>query len=1240
MTFRIHRIGTMLRLLLSLLFIAGTAGADQVTVQLPDLDVKVLADSRGYAVFSGTNLQYLSQTGEPALPSYIVKVLLPPDADPATLQVQLSGLEFHPVPGSWEVRPTPPLATWDGLQVRVEWPEGISSPDGKNRNIYGKNERYPTRLLKTAQTGRMRRWRLIDIPVVLFQYNPVAKALYRLKSATVAVRFQRENITSTTSLPVTTIPDHIGAAKLRRSVINFDDVAPLYGALMPTSASTQAGNGYVIITTSSIESGSSQLADFVDHVESKGFDVQVITEGTWGGGTGDAAAENLRSWLQSHYLSQNIEYVLLIGNPNPSTGNVPMKMLWPRHNATTNTQYKNAPSDFYYADLTGDWDLDGDGYYGEYGDDFGTGGVDRNWDVLVGRIPNYGSMTDLDGILAKIIAYGGSPLESINWRRNVLLPMEPSDSSTPGYQLGEEIKDDIVIPKGSWGYHRVYDESYGLSPAPETVPCSKTNVTNAWNGTPFGSVFWWTHGSSTSASDVMDTTYAASLDDDYPSFTFQCSCLNAYPEVTNNLAYSLLKNGAIATVGATRVSWYYVGQQHFAGSPSNSGMTFEYADRLITGGDTCGESLYDLKQTLYPYGDSIWMNFTVFNVYGDPATAITDHSVIHTVSDPSAPSGPAEGEILVSYSFSSGNSTCSQGHDVEYRFDWGDGNLSAWMSASSASHAWNSPGTYTVRARARCASDNSIVTDWIPGTSISIAACLAPAPPDNPSPADGDTNVFLNQDLDWADSLHATSYDVCFGTASPPPFHGSTSVSQYSLPELQADTVYHWKITAQNGCGGTEGEEWHFTTGSSSGTHFFIPFGSLSKGNVNIANCSDGSASVSVKVLNHNGVLQTEKVFTIPKLGVIRTWDQIGNIYDYGKPVNLEIESDRQIVGDNIKWADPPYPVGSGFSCLPTRLMKGRLFYFPFSGFSTTNAYCDVANVSDSSASVMIEVFDSGGSLKRTESFTVGAKSVIRSWDVIGNIQDIADPALLKITSDQDIVVDAVRWENNEKGWGFAVLPVSSAQGTHFFIPFGSLSSGNINLANPNGTTATGTLRIRDQSGTVQGESSFSVPSQGVIRSWDVIGNVYDYGKPVTVEVTSSIPVIGDNIKWADPPYPVGSGFSCLPTDLMKGRLFYFPFSGFSSTNAYCDIANTTDSTASVTIEVYDAGGLLKHTKSFSVGAKSVIRSWDQIGNIQNIADPALLRITSDQDIVVDAVRWENNEKGWGFAVLPASLLF
>jgi uncharacterized protein (TIGR02145 family) len=56
----------------------------------------------------------------------------------------------------------------------------------------------------------------------------------------------------------------------------------------------------------------------------------------------------------------------------------------------------------------------------------------------------------------------------------------------------------------------------------------------------------------------------------------------------------------------------------------------------------------------------------------------------HTVSTPAAPSGPSSGQTGESLSYSTGGSACSQGHDVQYRFDWGDGTASSWGSSSQS----------------------------------------------------------------------------------------------------------------------------------------------------------------------------------------------------------------------------------------------------------------------------------------------------------------------------------------------------------------------------------------------------------------------------------------------------------------------------------------------------------------------------------------------------------------------------
>ncbi len=95
--------------------------------------------------------------------------------------------------------------------------------------------------------------------------------------------------------------------------------------------------------------------------------------------------------------------------------------------------------------------------------------------------------------------------------------------------------------------------------------------------------------------------------------------------------------------------------------------------------------------------------------------------ITHTVSTPNKPSGLSSGFVNTSYSFTTGGSTDSLGHAVQYRFYWGNGLYSVWSSSTSASKAWSNPGTYQVQAQARCASNPSIVSGWSSKKAVTIS---------------------------------------------------------------------------------------------------------------------------------------------------------------------------------------------------------------------------------------------------------------------------------------------------------------------------------------------------------------------------------------------------------------------------------------------------------------------------------------------------------------------------------------
>ena len=126
---------------------------------------------------------------------------------------------------------------------------------------------------------------------------------------------------------------------------------------------------------------------------------------------------------------------------------MPMKMTYPR---SSESDDRESPTDYYYADLTSNWNSDGDGMYGEFGallgGDFSPTTSLPVHEVYVGRIPVYNAdYAALDGILMKTINYERE--SDIAWRKNMLLPMAISNydnedgegkSRTDGSSLGRK----------------------------------------------------------------------------------------------------------------------------------------------------------------------------------------------------------------------------------------------------------------------------------------------------------------------------------------------------------------------------------------------------------------------------------------------------------------------------------------------------------------------------------------------------------------------------------------------------------------------------------------------------------------------------------------------------------------------------------------------------------------------------------------------------------------------------------
>jgi len=102
----------------------------------------------------------------------------------------------------------------------------------------------------------------------------------------------------------------------------------------------------------------------------------------------------------------------------------------------------------------------------------------------------------------------------------------------------------------------------------------------------------------------------------------------------------------------------------------------------------------------------------------------TGAQAVETVSQPDVPTGPATGLTGENLEFTASGATSSFGFPVEYRFDWGGGDLSAWSAATTVAHSWSAEGSYDVITQARSSHNNTVESDWSAATTVEISAAL------------------------------------------------------------------------------------------------------------------------------------------------------------------------------------------------------------------------------------------------------------------------------------------------------------------------------------------------------------------------------------------------------------------------------------------------------------------------------------------------------------------------------------
>ncbi len=119
---------------------------------------------------------------------------------------------------------------------------------------------------------------------------------------------------------------------------------------------------------------------------------------------------------------------------------------------------------------------------------------------------------------------------------------------------------------------------------------------------------------------------------------------------------------------------------------------------------------------------------------------------------PSTPSGQTTGLAGTSYTYSTSTND-PEGNQVQYTFDWGDGNTTttaflASGATASSSHSWATTGTYSVKVQAKDSS--GLASGW----SSTLGVTISPqnVAPNTPSVPSGPSEILVGTNGTWSTS--------------------------------------------------------------------------------------------------------------------------------------------------------------------------------------------------------------------------------------------------------------------------------------------------------------------------------------------------------------------------------------------------------------------------------------------------------------------------------------------------------
>ncbi len=367
-------------------------------------------------------------------------------------------------------------------------------------------------------------------------------------------------------------------------------------------------SGALIVTSDALAGAFQDVANWYTR---KGFPAQIVTtESIYSAYSGADSQEKIRNCIRDYHQNHGVKYVLLGGDNSI----VPDR-------DTKGYKRTDTPTDFYYSSLSGTWDDNGDGLYGEGAYDT----VNFAYDTIVGRYP-VRTAAHVQTLLAKVIAYETAPPTS-NWATDMLAVGE--ELWDPGDVEYKTLKVDELYVEPYWA-DRQLDTFFDTSTSWDSAEAGDYTLNSSNLLTAMGNDYqfmhmathgWYTSWSLESGSFTSSTVAGMTESINVPIVSTIACHTGAFDKVDSSLSEAFLrsdKTGTVVYIGCSREGW---------GIPGNwIGPSYEFSynfyKKFLTGSSRlAGEVFAEMKAGFASrsgYEGSIrWLQYGI-NFQGDP----------------------------------------------------------------------------------------------------------------------------------------------------------------------------------------------------------------------------------------------------------------------------------------------------------------------------------------------------------------------------------------------------------------------------------------------------------------------------------------------------------------------------------------------------------------------------------------------------------------------------------------------